>query len=338
MCKKAFYFMIGVSILASMVYAQPNVVPNEVTLYLSNGEVQTGILIEMKINVTPKDRVLVIWHQLKGYITYPFQDVEALTQNYTRDKVERDLGNIKWRSAKDYIVLIRPLTGQKIDQFQGIFSNYNNVKGIYRFTNVNAEYKWKEVGAIYFFNSDHSHFTSIPNEHALPPTLLKNLLPNRDQQNNNTSGPRLLKKLLPNRNQEINNTSGLKPARRPDLIVNLPAATPLFKGAEVNAGERYYIEVSGQIRINPSVEVGPAGFGGDIPARYKPEVATGVVLAFIAPSGDYHIKVPASGDLFALGAESMYVTPKYGSLCFTINDTYQKDNAGSFEIKIWRFD
>jgi hypothetical protein len=241
-----------------------------------------------------------------------------LTQNYTRDQVERDLGGIKWREAKDYIVLIRPLNGQKIDQIKGIFSNYNNVRGIYRFTNVNVEYKWKEVGAIYFFNSDHSHFTSLPNELALPPTLIKNVL------------PRNIK--------ESYDSTGLKPARRPDLIINLPAATPLFKGNEVNAGERFYIEVNGLIRINPSVEVGPAGFGGDIPARYKPEVATGAVLVFIAPAGDFHIKVPAPGELFVLGAASLYVTPKYGLLCFTINDAYQKDNSGSFEIKIWRVD
>jgi len=316
MWKKMFYLFFGVFLLASSVCAQPKVVPNEVTLYLSNGEVETGILIEMKINVSPKDRVLIIWNQLKGYITYPFQDVEALTQNYTRDKVERDFSGIKWREAKDYIVLIRPMNGKKIDQFKGIFSSYDNVRGIYRFTNV--EYKWKEVGAIYFFNSDHSHFTSLPNKFALVPTMLKNVIPGR--------------------NEEIYDAAGLKPRRRPDLIINLPAATPLFKGTEVNTGERFYIEVNGLIRINPSVEVGPAGFGGDIPARYKPEVATGAVLVFIAPAGDFHIKVPAPADLFVLGAVSLYVTPKYGLLCFTINDSYQKDNSGSFEIKIWRVD
>jgi hypothetical protein len=318
MLKRTFALFFGVFLLVSLVHAQPNVVPNEVTLYLSNGEVATGILIEMKINVSPKDRVLVIWNQLLGYVTYPFQDIEALTQNYTRDKVERDLGGIKWRTPKDYIVLIRPLNGQKLDQFQGIFSSYDNVRGIYRFTNVNAEYKWKEVGAIYFFNSNHSHFTSLPNEYALPPTLLKNAIPGG--------------------NTTINDPTGLRPQRRPDLIVNLPAATPLFRGTEVNTGERFYIEVNGLIHINPSVEVGPAGYGGDISARYKPEVATGAVLAFIAPTGDFHIKVPVSGELSMLSAVSLYVAPKYGSLCFTINDSYQKDNSGSFEIKIWRFD
>jgi len=314
MLKKSCYLCLMVFFLSSSFYAQPNVVPNEVTLYLSNGEIETGFLIEMKVNVSLKDRTLVIWNQLKGYITFPFQDIEALTQNYSRDKVERDLGNIKWRAAKDYIVLIKPSSGQQIDQVKGIFESYDNVRGKYSFSNI--EYKWKEVGAIYFFNSDHSHFTSMPNEFALPPTLLKNVIPER--------------------NEEIYDAAGLKPARRPDLIINLPAATPLFKGTEVNIGERFYIEVNGRIRINPSVEVGPAGFGGDLPARYKPEVATGAVLAFIAPAGDYHIKVPAPADLYVLGAVSLYVAPKYGLLCFTINDSYQKDNGGSFEIKIWR--
>lgn len=331
MSKQFMYCLLFSLFLTSILLAQPNVMRNEVTLYLSNGEIETGLMIEVKGNVTPNDRLLVIWNQQKGFVTYPFQDIEALTHNYSRDEVARDIGGIKWRAPKDQLVLVHPKTRRMVETVKGLFQDYNNVKGLYAF--ANKYYNWNEVGAIYFYNSDHSHFTSNPNEFALPPTLLKNVVPSTPD---NQTTPNIRDAFRKKRH--IVNQTTQRPNRHPDLIVNLPASNPIFKGNDVNTGDRFYIEVNGLIRINPQVEVGLAGFGGDVQWRYKPEAATGVPLVFIAPPADFHVKVPAAGELYILDGSSVFVAPKYGKMCFTVNDSNYKDNAGSFEIKIWRIE
>lgn len=340
MQKKLFFLFSGVLLITSFLYSQPQVIPNEVTLYLSTGEVKTGLLIEMKIDVSPKNRTLIIWTHSDGYITYPVQDIEALTQNYTRDQVARDFTSLKWRDDKDYIVFIKPSTGQQTDIIKGLFSGYNNVKGIYY--NIGQEYKWKEIGAIYFFNSNHAHFTSLPNEFAQQPTLVKNVVP----ENNEVTDARreIFKKRHQGRRDENDNKEVIsereilkqKPQRRPDVVINLPASQPVFRGNDVNAGVSYYIEVEGAIKINPVVEVGVGGYAGDVNNRYKAEVATGVPLVFIAPQSDPHIKIPMPDTMTVLNAHNIYVTPTFGSMCFTINDSYYKDNSGSFQIRLWK--
>jgi hypothetical protein len=341
MYKKVLFLLLGLIPFVVLLNAQPQVIPNEVTLYLSNGDIKAGLLIEIKTEVSPKNRVLVIWTHSDGYITYPVQDIEALTQNYTREQVARDLSGLKWREEKDYFVLIKPSTGQQTDLIKGRFMDYHNIKGIYY--NLKQEYKWKEVGAIYFFNYNHSHFTSLPNEFAQQPTLVKNVVPDVTVTN---SKKEILEKRHQRRRDDVESNIvdtdseilKLRPQRRPDVLINLPASQPLFRSNNVNAGERYYIEVEGAIKINPSIEVGTSGYGGEIAMRYKPEAATGVPLVFIAPQGDFHIKVPAAIELAVLKPQNLYIIPKYGSLCFTINDSYHKDNSGSFQIKLWKFD
>lgn len=322
MMKKSLYLSIFLLFISVLTIAQPKVFQNEVTLYLSNGEIKTGLLIEIKIEVSPTNRTLVIWNNAEGYITYPVQDIEALTHNYSRDQVAKDMSSIKWRGEKDVIALVEPSSGIRVELLKNVFTQYDNVHGLYKFKNI--QYKWKEIGAVYFFNSNHAHFITTENEFAQAPTLTQNVQP--------TPTPR---RDDGRRREKIINP---RPQRRPDLVVNLPASQPMFKGSSVNTGERFYFEVEGLIKINPSVEVNAIGYGGDAQSRYLPAAATGVPLVFISPEGDLHVKIPPPGELAVITNSLTYAAPKYGLMCFTINDSNFKDNSGSFTIKVWRLD
>jgi len=317
MFRKVLLLGLSVLLLFSLVtFAQPKVRKNNVTLYLSNGEVLTGLLIDIKFDNSPDRRVIVIWSSGGGYVSYYAEDVEALTSNYPRNWVERDLNRVRWKQRKtDYTVVVDRRTRKKIEYLDGVVANYKNKKGEYGIMR-NPNYFFKDIGAIYFYDSNHSHFTTIPNPLAKRPTL--------------TAG------------SGVSNDPFSRP---PSQIINYPNSLELTKAMRVERGERYYFhldnvasnqpytskKVSGR-RIIP--KIGKIGSGNL--AKIPLATANSLFKGFIAPVHAPGLRVPPQNQLFAIPNSGEITIRDYGALYLTLDRSNPAANRRSFVIKIWK--
>jgi hypothetical protein len=316
--RKVLLLGLSVLLLFTLVsIAQPKVRKNNVTLYLSNGEVLSGLLIEIKFDNSPDRRVIVIWSSSRGYVRYYAEDVEALTSNYPRNWVERDLNRLQWKQRKtDYTVVVNRKTRKKIKYLDGIVANYKNQKGEYGIMR-NPKYFFKDIGAIYFYDSNHAHFTTIPNPLAKRPTL--------------TVG------------SGVSNSPFNRP---PSQIINYPNSLDLTKVMRVERGERYYFQldnvaasppyasknVSRRGRIVPKIGIIGSGKLNKIPLA----TANSLFKGFIAPVHAPGLKVPAQNRLFAIPNSGEITIKDYGALYITLDRSNPAANRRSFVIKIWK--
>ena len=93
----------------------------------------------------------------------------------------------------------------------------------------------------------------------------------------------------------------------------------------VNAGDKVWFSSSGTIKINSTIETGPAGDAG-VGHRDKVPVPDAPVGALVGRVGSR---------MFAIGGKTDAIeVPATGRLYLSVNDDILKDNSGAFDVQI----
>ncbi|MBN2136017.1 MAG: hypothetical protein JW737_09820 [Acidobacteria bacterium] len=293
---------------------RPTVQQNWVTLHLSNGEEIDGILIEFKrVNLPNNDykRIVTIWRDDRGYLDFLARDVEALVKKgFSKPKIKSDLNKLQFnKRMTDYGVIIKRASFVKLDYIDGILASYNNNTGKYNFMRNPNPFHFKDIGAIYFNESNHAHFTNLPNKWAKAPTLTQ-IQP--------VPGPG------PGPNPGYNDN--------PDFSMTYLATTKHAATINVTRGEVIHFELSGEVGVT-----GPTGrrklrreklATGEAHNALMGFVRSNVVSRrFVVPPVNQMFIIPTSGDV------SM---PESGTLYLTLNDKTGINNSGEYKVKMWR--
>ncbi len=305
-------------ILSAVVIAEPPGRKHYVNLYLSNGKIINGKMIEMKFDGSPDKRVVVIWNKSNGYQSYYTFDIEAITNDYPRHKVEKDLNNkLKWTSKQDYTVVVDKRSRKSLKILKGRVVGYDNRKGYYTIQR-NPKLFFREMGAIYFCDSNHAHFTNKRNPYAQEPSLTRS----------SDSGG----------NSNYNNKSGMQ--RNPDLTINYPARVNFKKIMKVNRGSRYRIlveNVADNTYGKSNVVVRRKNSRVGKMRAVKSAHSDGTLFyGFIEPALARVQAMPPKSQQFAIPIDGEITVNDYGALYFALNNAHPSSNKSNYVIKIWK--